>query len=161
MAHVGRFYKVLFRRDWNLNISDNAQGHANRYIVTLPEHLGTGIGTIIEGTIWDCGPGRLSIRDTQLWQAPFIRRAALHWQVEIESIIQTPDNSYAKRLRINVAEVGTIAEVEIGTDGSRLVGFPEKRGTLLSWDSDFFDGPPVVLGFLDIRTKNWADGLPQ
>lgn len=158
MAHIGNLYKVLSRRDYNLNIATNRVGYANRYFVRLSTTV-QGIGGVLAGTEWTTDPARLSIRDTMIWQTAFERIVGLDWRVQLESIINA-DFTYTQLGQVALAGVGVVTEWDCTSDLPRRPFFPTVGNHTIYYDPDVFASDPKLWQSFT-RPWFWADGPPQ
>jgi hypothetical protein len=79
MAHRGKDWPVVFRRDFNLNSQTYRHGLANRYDVgtqafTFPDY------PELQNTVWDCGPGTLEPPARLAWLSNVRVLAGRSWQ---------------------------------------------------------------------------------
>lgn len=160
MAHKGKFYPVLLRRDWNLNVQTNRVGFANRYILT-PKYGVTGFGTLPAARIWDVGPADDSVFGTMRWASPSLNIGPFTFHFIVISTIDPGGATYTSTIQEYEDHVGLILTAEIGPPGTHGVNFAFLTpSAVIYFDPTFFDGKPFM-DLFKIRQKLWSDGVPH
>lgn len=160
MAHAGKLYPVLFRRDWNLNIETNRQGWANRYIFT-PLDETTGFGTLIRGRRFDCGPATNSFVSLMTWTSQVEHIGIFDFQIALHADIIPGKSAYSVTFDIIEQHVGVIATVRRGTGPLLQPGFQQRLfDDTIYWDPHWYDSYPS-LEHSRCGPKLWADGPPH
>jgi hypothetical protein len=160
MAHKGQLGKVLFRRDFNLNVDNNNNGWGNRCIVHW-DQFPTGPAGIWSKSTWDCGPPVQGPLDTLKWDSDQVRKFGILWYTEF-AIQITSRFEYRRWIRLFTVEFGLILEITYG-----LVRAPAYGPTLTTdraitvWDPDFFDAFPAGALESTFRPKLYRDGPPE
>ena len=161
MAHIGKIWKLLFRRDVNLNVVTNQLGWANRYLLACQFPFNGGPGTLLENVVFDCGPGVVSFPDTITWPSQVEHILIFDFSCRLEAEISNTEFPYAKRLYISEAHIGVILIMRFAPFPTGLSSFPPAFGnTIEFFDTDFWDRqplPPVCRP----TPKLWIDGAPQ
>jgi hypothetical protein len=160
MAHAGKFYPVIFRRDWNLNVISNQTGWANRYIVRLFTHTG-GFGSAAYPFVYQCGPGVESPFGTMRWSSQVVHTLIFDFQVTLAADFGPTGAFYNKTGKLSELSVGTITSWRQGAEKPIDPGWPTPEGgTTIFWDPLWFDADPA-LWLSSIAPKRWADGPPH
>jgi len=160
MAHKGVLWPVGFRRDLNLNVTNNNDGFANRYLVTL-NILPPGPGHALVGSMWDCGPEQVTPADTIFWVADPQIFGLSSFDVILSATI-IGGTTYEKRIRIREAFSGTVLILQCNNDPAPSgPNFP----FFANWTAIFFDGFYFTSGGfanqINAAKKRWADGPPH
>jgi len=160
MAHKGKIYPVLFRRDFNLNIFDNDIGWARRYLAKTTFNA-TGKGRLLSDFVFDCGPDTYPVVNHIEWESDWYD-IGLHTYRLTVTVQLVHGSQYIRTLRYDEDVNGTVLDLQFAGE------FPEdhpnfRPGELLSinyWDPTFFDRQPsFVQGF--VPEKRWGDGEPH
>jgi hypothetical protein len=160
MAHKGNPYKVLYRRDWNLNVTTNRVGWGNYYYCRTVA-FGTGFGTFVRDQIWECGSALTAPGNVQLWASDPRFIMGFQFHVEITVGFETDQASYRKRGKLFEDHYGVICIWRIGSDGTRTPGFDwQFGGTTLFADPAWFDSDPFM-SVSPITVKKWTDPAPH
>lgn len=161
MAHKGKTWPVLFRRDLNLNVETNDDGWSNRVIVTYPV-LPTGFAGFWSLSHWDCGPGGFLPPNLIEWKSELALKFGLHWFTRLEVAINNGID-YTRILTLNTIEFGVTAKWLILLNHWMQPTWqtPFVPTTLLVYDPAFFDTPPNDMFGLGIRPKVWSEGPPH
>lgn len=161
MAHVGKLWPLAFRRDYNLNVSTNQRGLANRYLVQLVV-ASKGPGLVLDQSRWDLPPPFESPVGTLIWKAPVQEFGfGLRYWIEFHVQIQA-DSTYWNRGQVWSDNFGIlVADWNWGPRGTRTPGVINPfGGSMLFWDDQHFFTNP----FLDasaIDEKFWSAGPPH
>lgn len=160
MAHVGQFFPVLFRRDFNLNVLTNRAGFARRYIATS-NFVATGIGAILSGQQFDCGPDTQFDPRTIIWESDLMRLGLFFYRCTLLAQITT-DSTYIKQTIYNVQGHGDILILQWQLqDFLRSPGFGlDFTGRILFFSPDWFDSFSSQPS-CDAAPKLWSDGPPH
>jgi len=160
MAHKGNPFPVLFRRDWNLNVNNNNNGWANRYIAKLFKGT-TGFGTLATQFTYDCGPSKVTFVSQNTWESQVVHFGLFDFQVKLHADIAPGQSTYINRCELIEQHVGQIAEWRMIEDGTQVIGFFQTLTAAdLYWDPAWFDSEPFLINSL-IRPKTWSDGPPH
>jgi len=82
MAHVGKDWPVLFRRDFNLNVQTYRHGLAEKYRVQIPPFVFPDYPEL-RNTNWVCGAGHLDTVPGIAWDSPVTVLSGRTWQVHL------------------------------------------------------------------------------
>lgn len=160
MAHIGKAGPYVFRRDFNLNVDNNALGWARRCIV----HWGafpTGPAGIWSNSTWDCGPDVFLAPDSLTFDSERVLKFGVHWFSQF-SVQITARDEYRRRIRLITVEFGTILEITYGLRRDPRYGPQSFEGRAITvWDPDFFDQFPGGALESTFRPKLWSDGPPH
>lgn len=160
MAHKGQLGKVLFRRDWNLNVFTNNDGWGNRTLVHWPA-FPNGLASIWNNTTWDCGPATFTAPNKMTWESDHRHRLATDWFTQFQVEIN-PNDSYTRYLRLITEQDGIILEITYGV--TRVPAYGPTLQTdrkITSWNENFFDSFPATALEATFRSKLYADGPPE
>jgi len=80
MAHRGKTWPVVFRRDFNLNVQTYRHGLAEKYRVELPVFTFPDYPEL-RNTQWTCGPGALEAPQSLAWLSVVTTLAGRNWQI--------------------------------------------------------------------------------
>lgn len=161
MAHVGKRYKVAFRRDFNLNVQTNRFGWANRYLVKLTV-ASNGPGLVLDESTWDAGPPILTAPNALVWKTPVQEFGfGLRYWIEVKTEIQGGTSFWKQGFVYSDNFNILVAHWQWEPRGGKQTGFLTTfGGSMLFWDDQHFFTNP----FLDtsaIDEKQWSDGAPQ
>jgi len=160
MAHKGSIWPVLYRRDLNLNIQNNSIGWPRRFLGRLDFSVG-GVGSIVAGKTFDCGPDFYSQINEIDWQSDFRQIGVAKYRMEI--LVQVVRNrEYFRQVSIGVQNQGTILVCEqfdnFHPDHPGFNNGAEMKVVFFS--TDWFDHqPPFLTG--TFKEKRWTDGPPH
>jgi len=160
MAHKGKAFPVLFRRDFNLNISNNNNGWKRRYLVSLTG-LPAGPGGLINGFVFDCGPDSYPLVDRVSWQSLFEQFGLLFFSIQLTADIV--NNSYIRKVTIyaGFALVPILRARVDPVSNPNLPFFPTAGiWTLEFYSTSFWTSPPTNVA-LTAFEKSWSDGPPH
>jgi hypothetical protein len=160
MAHVGKTWPVVNRRDFNLNVPRNDVGWANRYHVTLTI-LPPGIGNALQGSEWECGPSGVDPIDRMFWGSdPELIGGFVFDVILTASIVD--GQRYIKRCQIREAISGVILNLELANDPMPTFPIWPIRFTwkTIFRDPFFFTGDGFA-NDVDAIPKLWSDGPPH
>jgi len=144
MAHIGNVWPVHFRRDFNLNATNNRFGWANRYLA-VASVLGTGFGPVLNGAQFLCDPQPQPRLDELAWQSPykllglFFYRATLLCQI-VKGLY------FYKELSYEVSGHGIILVVSLEHNVPPIYPnfFSETNAHVVYWSPNWFDAQPFV-----------------
>lgn len=160
MSHKGKFYPVLFRRDWNVNLVTNRNGFANRYIFTERDST-TGFGVLIRGRKFDCGPATNRFVSEMHWLSQVISIGIFDFQVELKANFVAPWVGYDTTIDIIEQHVGVIATIRRYKKGDPVIGFAQRLfDSTEYWDPHWYDSYPALEQSTCVP-KTWADGPPH
>jgi hypothetical protein len=154
MAHIGRYYPVNFRRDFNLNVLNNNRGWADTYRAETAT-LGQGIGAVINGVTFLCKPQPQAQLDELDWASDFKLLGLFFYKAEL--IVQiVKHNQFYCQLSYEVSGHGVILVLDgIQQSGPYQPGFGYIGANVLYWSPDWFDfKPPCSTTIIEL---NWAD----
>jgi len=157
MAHKGKIWPVLFRRDMNLNENNYALGWA-RYYRTFFSFNALGLGMFISGVDFDCGPDTYPAIDTIVWQSKFKRVGAEFYQLTLTVQI-VGGKRFKRTARYDEVIAGKVLEMDYppGTDPDHSGFLPGALCNVTFWNEFFFDFKPAnVQGFpFELRWKEY------
>lgn len=161
MAHKGKLFPVVFRRDWNLNVNNNNDGWPNRFLLNFL-NLPTGFGSLAGQFTYDCGPGTVRFISEMRWVSDPIDFRIFTFHAEISVFIPQP-SYYNRRIRLYEDHVGLILELRNFPDGNKALGFFNSFANgVVFWDPTFFDAIPTSTAINTVpRNKRWIDGPPH
>lgn len=68
MAHVGKYYRLAFRRDLNIAQTTNRAGHAHEYFVSMGV-LGGALGANVASRTYRCLADQQRVSNSAIWQS--------------------------------------------------------------------------------------------
>jgi hypothetical protein len=86
MAHRGKDWPVLFRRDFNLNVQTYRHGLAEKYHVQIPQFVFPDYPEL-RNTDWICGTGLYDPPDRIAWNSPLTVLSGRTWQVQMHGTL--------------------------------------------------------------------------
>lgn len=160
MAHIGKIGPVVFRRDLNLNISNNTSGWYNRTLVQF-FNLPPGSANTVNGKVFDCGPATNPTINAIDWESGFLPLPIFQFKCHL--IVQINDGlKYFKGVELIQKGAGTILVLHYPNFSE--LRFPHWDSgiplTLDFYDTGWFDEPPDAVQLL-ARGKRWDDGPPH
>lgn len=160
MAHVGKFWPVLFRRDFNLNLQNNALGWARRYLAFFTFNC-LGTGQNLSGAGFDCGPDEYPDPLSMLWRSGFIRVGAELYELSLRATVVN-GRKFKRTATYDNALAGKVLELQWfdppeGDHPNFPVG-PEVK--VVFWNLAFFDFEPQFPQAF-VFEKRWKDGPPH
>lgn len=160
MAHVGALGPVIFRRDFNLNVNNNAGGFFRRYLATLHQ-LPAGVANIVNGFQFDCGPEAYPDSKTITWESPLLLVPIFAFKVKLIAQINNGKN-YFKGVELHQKNAGLIfAGHWPRLEDLQGPNFPFFTTLQLDfWNTDWFDSAPVNVT-CEAPGKTWNDGPPH
>ena len=160
MAHKGKIYPVLYRRDMNLNRPNNSVGWA-KYYRTFFSFNSLGLGMFLSGLDFDCGPDTYPAIDTIVWQSKFKRHGAEFYQLTLTAKI-VGGRGFDRTARYDEVIAGKVLELKYprATDPDQSGWLPGALCQVTFWNDNFFDFEPrFVQGFpFDLR---WTEFPPE
>lgn len=161
MAHVGRFYPVAFRRDFNLNTRTNNLGWARRYVgyITLPPFVG--VGGIVSGVDFDCGPDDATDPLQIDWLSAYKQLGVAKYRMEL--LVQIINaGQFLRQTAIEVLNEGIILVLTWADQRPGLQpGFGyDPLPEITYWSADWFDREPTT-STVTIAPKVWASPAPH
>lgn len=160
MAHKGKRWPVLYRRDMNLNVSNNSIGWARRYL-TFITWTSSGPGQRLSGFEFDCGPDEYPAIDKIVWRSGFVSVGIDRWQLTLTS--QIVGGKRFKRTAVyELALYGRVLELFLfaATDPDHSGFLQAGQCRVDFWDDNFFDFAPVLPLAFPFE-KRWTDGAPH
>jgi len=157
MAHIGKFYPVVFRRDLNLNIDNNSNGWP-RWAHGVLNFTSSGFGQVVSGKVFVCGPESYPRNDTMQWVSGLYRYGLFFYRMEL--IVQITDGlNFFRQVIINVQGHGDILVVNWPHAGAfdESLWFFGIGGTVEFWSPDWFDFEPPGVE-TEVRPLLWTEG---
>lgn len=147
MAHVGKFYRVAFRRDFNLDVGNNRKGFAFAYEWGTQQCFGS-IGSLLDGKVFHLEALDEATYDGIHWKSDIKVLDGYHTYVEMF----TTDDPTTKGVRTTgglfTNEVGVLSTFKANPPGA--LGYAQLNN---GWDSFF---PPHPGLFLPSFNSSWS-----
>lgn len=161
MAHKGRLWPVAFRRDWNLNLTTNTLGWANRYVGHVSSVHFSGQGGVISGFEFDAGPSDDSTFPSLLWQSSYQHIGTSLWRVELLAQI-VGGQTFFRQVGFEVKNFGIVLVINLpGSTTEHFPGnFSADAASAAFWSPEWYDFDPSPIS-VRFRPKDWQDGQPH
>lgn len=160
MAHIGRFGPVAFRRDLNLNITNNDYGWQRRYIWQA-NNIPTGIAKAIDHKIFDCGPETYPDKNSISWFSQFTKYGVARYAVQLVATINPDGSTYYEEGALIVLNQGIIWHWQFSALSGNRPGFDTTAFAATDfYDPAWFDVEPQGRSIYTVP-KRWTDGPPH
>jgi len=161
MAHSGKIWPVLFRRDMNLNTGPSYHLGWAKYYRTFFSFNALGLGMFLSGVDFDCGPDTYPLLGRIVWQSKFKRIGAEFYQLTLTVDI-IGGKRFKRTARYDEAIAGKVLEMDYpaATDPDHSDFLQGALCNVTFWNDNFFDFMPQhVQGFpFELR---WAEYPPE
>jgi hypothetical protein len=144
MAHVGRSYKLQFRRDLHLNVN-NDQGFPEAFNARMTGFSGAK-GSLLAAALFQPVNLAKSNQPPMIWTSSVVVSSGFHWRLSIESVAVPWRSGTAQQWLIELEEIGVgVAIVGVFNDPiasySAISATPD--GTLVHYAPGYAGGPPL------------------
>jgi len=149
MAHIGKFYEVAFRRDFNLDVGNNNKGFAKAYSFGTQDIFGS-IGELLPGKIFNLEAADQKTFNGIHWKSQTITLDGYHVYVEMVTTDDPATKGVQTTGGIYTTEVGVLSTFKAGPPGG--AGYGQLTG---HWIERF---PPWPGLFLASFSATWTAG---
>ena len=156
MAHIGNFYPVLFRRDFNLNVNTNRIGWPRRWILTF------GQASFLSFSTWDLGPDIQSALASISWLSIKRTLGPFGWQVEFRVTIRPGGATYLLEWFVYDAATGaTVASWKNNRTDLDVPSTGSRDDVVLVSENPVYFPSGLAIGSVRTERKVWGDGPPH
>jgi len=150
MAHRGKDWPVLFRRDFNLNVQTYRHGLAEKYRVQIPQFVFPDYPEL-RNTDWFCGPGVLQPVADLTWSSPITVLSGRAWQVQMHGILSgTSLELFTPSWQLWLASALTIAYELRAPDHTSDIPLTGAAGHVTFIDPSKFPSGPGSVGTVNV-----------
>lgn len=163
MAHVGKPWKLHFRRDFNMNVITYRRGMPEAWTGDVGVYTEASLPIRFERTTWIARNTTPISSHQQVWQTDAFASHGRTLIFEIEIDLSVLDNFYPKptiRLRkANQDEVAKYSCIRGNPQNANLGSFGEPLAYLIDWDRPYWDNVrPGMLFFANAAV--WSQYPP-
>lgn len=159
MAHVGKYYRLAFRRDFNISLDSNRTGLAYEYVVPIGNLFGP-LGVDVKSRTYRCVADQQPKDNKPIWRSGEFFFSTYRYRVLLTATFDTPTGSTWLYMSVSDATRGKLYEQPLhwAYRGSAYWAYYDIAPPTIETPGVIFSGPLAPLA--SASAIDWQGQIP-